>query len=122
MSGTNIKLYKNDKLICDCTLCTNPEGRIGWWDAVEGKFHDETEIFLERAYREPIGTQYIDTGVKPENVRMTNADHIRSMTDEELADFLDSVYCHGWSKGANDILDDDPYYQDWLKQPYKEDA
>ena len=52
----------------------------------------------------------------------TNADHIRSMTDEELADFLDSVYCHGWSKGANDILDDDPYYQDRLKQPYGGDT
>ena len=50
----------------------------------------------------------------------TNADHIRSMTDEELAEFLDSVYCHGWSKGANDILDADPYYHDWLKKPYEE--
>ena len=52
----------------------------------------------------------------------TNADHIRSMTDEELADFIDSVYCHGWSKGANGFLDDDPYYHDWLKQPYGGDA
>ena len=56
------------------------------------------------------------------NVVKTNADHIRSMTDEELADFLDSVYCHGWSKGANGFSDDDPYYHDWLKQPYGGDT
>ena len=53
---------------------------------------------------------------------MTNAQRIRSMTDEELADFIDSVYCHGWSKGANGFSDDDPYYHDWLKQPRKEDT
>ena len=52
----------------------------------------------------------------------TNADHIRSMTDEELADFLDSVYCHGWSKGANGFSDVDPYYHDWIKQPYGGDT
>lgn len=56
------------------------------------------------------------------NVVKTNADHIRSMTDEELADFLDSVYCHGWSKGANGFSDDDPYYHDWIKQPYGGDT
>ena len=55
-------------------------------------------------------------------VPVTNADHIRSMTDEELADFLDSVYCHGWSKGANGFSDDDPYNHDWIKQPYGGDT
>lgn len=44
----------------------------------------------------------------------TNADHIRSMTDEELAEFLfemqDIEYDH---KGQP---------LDWLKQPYKEDT
>ena len=59
------------------------------------------------------GTRWVE-------VDFTNADHIRSMTDEELAEFLDSVYCHGWSKGANNIFDDDPYYHDWIKQPYRE--
>lgn len=56
------------------------------------------------------------------DVVKTNADYIRSLTDEELADFIDSVYCHGWSKGANGFLDDDPYYHDWLKQPYGGDT
>ena len=58
----------------------------------------------------------------PDPIPQTNADHIRSMTDEELADFIDSVYCHGWSKGANGFSDDDPYYHDWLKQPYGGDT
>jgi hypothetical protein len=42
-----------------------------------------------------------------ESTPKTNADHIRSMTDEELAEFLCSVY--------DEI-------EDWLKQPYKEDG
>lgn len=42
-------------------------------------------------------------------VPVTNADHIRSMTDEELAEFLhDATLPHA-------------YWMDWLKQPYKEE-
>lgn len=67
MSGTNIKLYKNDVLIHNCTLCTNPDGRIGWWDDVDGKFHDQTENLQKMAYIEPMGTQWIDTGYSPVN-------------------------------------------------------
>ena len=40
----------------------------------------------------------------------TNADHIRSMTDEELAGFV---------FGISDMTYD--YAESWLKQPYKED-
>ena len=51
----------------------------------------------------------------------TNAEHIRNMTDEQLAEFLDSItdcsvcpvrddgYCDAGSGG----------YLKWLKQPYK---
>lgn len=56
------------------------------------------------------------------NVVKTNADHIRSMTDEELGDFLDDIYCHGWNYGSLDRVDSDPDYHEWLKQPYKEDT
>ena len=42
-------------------------------------------------------------------IDMTNADHIRSMTDEELADFL------------VDLADDgNLLIREWLKEPYKE--
>ena len=50
-----------------------------------------------------------------ENKIVTNADHIRSMTDEELAVFLaeckfdESLYCY-------------EACLDWIKQPYKEDT
>lgn len=40
---------------------------------------------------------------------MTNADHIRSMTDEELADFLVELADDG-----NLLI------REWLKQPYEE--
>ena len=40
----------------------------------------------------------------------TNADHIRSMTDEELAEFLhDAMLPHA-------------YWMDWLKQPHGGDT
>ena len=40
--------------------------------------------------------------------RKTNADHIRSMTDEELAEFLEGDYGNMEAGRA----------MDWLKQPY----
>ena len=52
---------------------------------------------------------------------MTNADRIRAMSDEELAEFLDELYCHGWHHGAQDFDDDTNYYE-WLQQPVKEGA
>lgn len=41
-------------------------------------------------------------------VLVTNVDHIRSMTDEGLASFLSSTFCHGY--GNVQLLD-------WLRQP-----
>lgn len=64
MSETNIKIYRNDELIHDCTLCKNPEGRVGWYDAVDGTFHDRAD---EPAFRKPLFVQYIDTGFYPLN-------------------------------------------------------
>ena len=51
--------------------------------------------------------------------RKTNADHIRSMTDEELKLYLCSLSgCPGCNWGAAGGCD----LEDWLKQTYKEDA
>lgn len=63
----------------------------------------------------------------------TNADHIRSMTDEALAEFLCEVYddeCCGVYQDevgkficGTTIIDYDPHkIKEWLKQPYKEDT
>ena len=53
----------------------------------------------------------------------TKADHIRSMTDEELAYFLHGIYCDGHANEISHIYDVMlPYYCDMLKQPYKEEA
>ena len=64
----------------------------------------------------------------------TNADHIRSMTDEELAVFLECFevchYCSEHERLENepllrgDVCDEDceNHMLDWLKQPYKEEV
>ena len=66
---------------------------------------------------------YDNTGGEYVEAKPTRADHIRSMTDEELAAFVCSLcdcthdrcpgidYCR---KGHKGLID-------WLKQPYKED-
>lgn len=57
---------------------------------------------------------------------MTNADYIRSMSDEELCDFIlekrengtcfnDRCYVNDPNKGCDDCT------MEWLKQPYKEE-
>ena len=51
----------------------------------------------------------------PGPVPQTNADHIRSMTDEELAEWM--AECNAYGEGA--IASQ---WMPWLKQPYKEDA
>ena len=73
----------------------------------------------------------------PDPVPQTNADHIRSMTDEELAEYLwvetdktfnycdvckhyrlTAPHCAVRSQGSECIK----ARVDWLKQPYKEDT
>lgn len=64
----------------------------------------------------------------------SNAQHIRSMTDEELAEWMENnnVDCHACSeyeRCGGDVVFNKPcdqkcakHYLDWLKQPYKEDT
>ena len=52
----------------------------------------------------------------------TNADHIRSMTDEELAALLSEVEYRRSIGGGGAIWFDDEGAMVWLKQPYKEDT
>ena len=67
----------------------------------------------------------------PDPVPMTNADHIRSMTDEELAVFLECFgvcrYCPEYDEASfvEYVIPDcdgdcERHILDWLKQPYKE--
>lgn len=65
-------------------------------------------------------TYYDNSGGEYREAPISNADHIRSMTDEELAKFLLGVYCRGWSHGADDNEDADINFAEWLKQIYKE--
>ena len=57
---------------------------------------------------------------------MKKADHIRSMTDEELAGFLYPTFsCYGcparyYCERDDIVVDCNELVADWLKQPYKE--
>ena len=58
--------------------------------------------------------------------QMTNAQHIRSMTDEELEQWLvewckSAEYCYNCPLDYCPI-DNGMSFLDWLKQPYKEDT
>lgn len=56
----------------------------------------------------------------PHYWELTNADHIRRMTDEELADLLDAFSsCSRCRKNGNDCFPVGDKL-DWLQQPYKE--
>ena len=54
---------------------------------------------------------------------LTNADHIRSMTDEELAKFLDDSNSQGCVCPTKDCeATCEQCIVNWLKQPFKEDT
>lgn len=56
---------------------------------------------------------------------MTNADHIRSMTDDELAELLSKPWCenHRFPEECEQFdTDCEACVLDWLKQPYKEEV
>ena len=59
------------------------------------------------------GVTFIDTEEKPQ----TNADRIRAMTDEELANFIESIEVQGYDLHGTFGAD---YWLDWLKQEAKE--
>lgn len=62
--------------------------------------------------------------LRKEQKTQTNADKIRSMTDEELADFLDKCEGKGYQDSSITPINEDGYHMDmldWLKQPAKED-
>ena len=69
MAETNIKIYENNKLLYDCTLCKNSEGKVGWYDFVSGKFYENHELktykqeYHELEYMESHANQWIDTKV-----------------------------------------------------------
>lgn len=74
------KIYDNGELIRDCIPCIDPSGTVGIYDAVDEKFYGNagTGVFLagppratlpegytQLEYIQSSGTQYIDTGFRP---------------------------------------------------------
>lgn len=50
----------------------------------------------------------------------TNFDKIKTMSVEEMADFLLEVHSNGWVMGANDDLEDPLYNKEWLESEVTE--
>ena len=51
----------------------------------------------------------------------TNADRIRAMTDEELAQFIDMIHRNGHTGTHPDCTWLDWLREDWWNEPYKEE-
>ena len=75
------------------------------------KFSDDTYI------------SYCVMGPCPEQ-KLSNADRIRSISDEELAEFIDKCEAAGYNDSsiARDKNDELMNVLDWLKQPAEEDT
>lgn len=79
-----------------CKTCTHNDGGIGWCDkCVYTIFHRKTGLPPTEYER------------REEPKPITNADRIRSMSDEELADFLDETDSVYWDRQT---------WLDWLKE------
>ena len=107
----------------DCLSCefANWEGSVK---------EDEISLILSKIFGEDYGLDRLDDLVKAdrnhllkEQKTQTNADKIRSMTDEELADFLDECEGKGYQDSSITPITEEGYHMDmldWLKQPPKE--
>lgn len=61
---TSYSIYdENGELIHELVLCKNSEGRVGWWDTVDGLFRDYTENGAKIPEVDSGSVQYINTGV-----------------------------------------------------------
>lgn len=97
---------------------------------------DTVIIYKKKDAKEHLSTMDKDYHLVREFIKsqrkQSNADRIRSMTDEELAKFIESVQCysHGWCEKCSSLNGDyckgirvnepDADILDWLKQPVEE--
>ena len=107
----------------DCLSCefANWEGSVK---------EDEISLILSKIFGEDYNIDRLKELVEAdrnhllkEQKTQTNADKIRSMTDEELADFLDKCEGKGYQDSSITPINEDGYPMDmldWLKQPAKE--
>lgn len=104
------------KDFCDdienCFSCkfANGEGTVN---------EDKISLVLSKIFGEDYNLDLLK-----EQKTQTNADKIRSMTDEELADFLDKCEGKGYQDSSITPINEDGYPMDmldWLKQPAEEE-
>lgn len=95
------------------------DGTIDWCVMCKHNGNDFYDLCCECEYPENSD----DPPAKYEPKPMTNADRIRSMSDEELAKWLDLLVNRAKIYGENKVwLEDTPrYYTDWLDWLREED-
>lgn len=103
------------KDFCDdienCFFC-----KFANWDGSVNE--DEISLILSKIFGEDYNIDLLK-----EQKTQTNADKIRTMADEELADFLDKCEGKGYQDSSITPINEDGYHMDmldWLKQPAKE--
>ena len=99
------------------------------WDGSVNE--DKISLVLSKIFGEDYNLDRLESLVEEdrnhlmkEQKTQTNADKIRSMTDEELADFLDKCEGEGYQDSSITPINEDGYHMDmldWLKQPAKEE-
>lgn len=101
-------------------FCDNIEGCrfCEFADGSGSVSEDEIGLILSKIFGEDYNLDLLK-----EQKTQTNADKIRSMTDEELADFLDQCEGKGYQDSSITPITEEGYHMDmldWLKQPAKE--
>lgn len=82
-----------------------------WYDKVRAVLPTDEYLKLGWAIGDILETLELFRSLAPEP--LTNADRIRAMTDEELAEYFADM-------AHEDIYDDPGAWLAWLQQPYKE--
>jgi hypothetical protein len=100
----------------DCRKCQQFDGCYYDYDENCVGFLPSSPQKLQREKQKAHANEILENYWKRKNSKQTNADRIRAMTDEELAEFLDDVRddwgCSHYPHGTEDWLD-------WLKQESK---
>lgn len=90
------------KIVVECTT-GKPYYSIEWFDSAKQEYYlGYSSYFLDNV----LG--WLKEYFEIVEATKTNADRIRAMSDEKLADYLSKTFCHGYGK---------PQLVEWLKQP-----
>ena len=96
--------------------------RIEAWHTIHEMWNDATPEQKKALSIAMDDIEFVDL-IRCHGVPLTNAQHIRSMSDEELAEFLcDATYKENEQGYPIMRTVNKVWWRKWLKQPYKEEV